>query len=332
MRKGLILVTVVFSSPLLTMAQNDDRIEFDPKKSIQEMAAENSHMEVYHWAHSGKQIEEAPFVATSKADEYQNLKGLNIHRIDVDLRLPEGMDVSDTLIKSKAELLFRRNDIEIGKTGHPKFILSLAIRAFREQKDASRIYFRYELAAVAPSYYRASGIWKRTFAEIYTRGNHGTVGTERASDAFKKVFDDDLVIFMNDYLKAQDEFKKVSDKTKVNINAVTTKSSSVSKAEQQRRERARQQAEAKRKAEAAAKLSALKEYEEAWKKTRIKAHPPSPAVPVGREPRLSIDTSGGSGAAYPTYAQYVHIIYEGALRREGKLSGKSGDTCPSYHR
>lgn len=126
---------------------------------------------------------------------------------------------------------------------------------------------------------------------------------------------------------------KTPPKIKVNINAVTTQSSSVSKAEQQRRERERQRAEAKRRAEAAAKLAMLKDNEKLWQKTRIDQQKLAKAtsqsisrIQTGRQPSMTIDTSKGSGAAYATYAQYVHTIYEGALRRQGKQAGQSGET------
>jgi len=122
-------------------------------------------------------------------------------------------------------------------------------------------------------------------------------------------------------------------KIKVNINAVTTRSASVSKAEQERRERERQREDARRKAEAAANIAKIKKNEEAWKQTRINqqklANATSQSVSrirSGLQPRMSIDTTSGSGVAYATYAQYVHTIYEGALRRQGKQPGQSGET------
>ena len=90
---------------------------------------------------------------------------------------------------------------------------------------------------------------------------------------------------------------------------------------------------AKRKAEAAAKIAKLKENEKAWKQTRINQQKLAKAtsqsvsrIRSGLQPRLSIDTTSGSGAAYATYAQYVHTIYEGALRRQGKQPGQTGET------
>lgn len=126
--------------------------------------------------------------------------------------------------------------------------------------------------------------------------------------------------------------KKAPPKIKVNINAVTTKTSSVSKAEQQRRERARQQAEAKRKAEAAAKLAMLKDNEKAWQKTRMDQQKLAKAtsdsvsrIRTGLQPSMTIDTSKGSGAAYATYAQYVRTIYDAALRKQGAQEGRPGE-------